>query len=81
MLHPKCYPPLFGRDFAPEDPLHPEIAMQEIPSIDTEFNRMITSAESARSTRPMREFGKRSAPALPRFRKDKISGTAEGNHS
>ena len=40
------YPPKFLGHVFPEDPMHPEIVMKEIPSLGNGFNRMITDASA-----------------------------------
>ena len=40
------YPPVFLEHVFPEDPMHPEIIMKEIPALGDDFNRMITDGSA-----------------------------------
>ena len=48
MVKEHCYPPKYFAQYTPEDPMHPEIAMWEIPSVgkDRLFNRSVTDGSS-----------------------------------
>lgn len=48
MICVNAYPPRYFEHYMPEDPLHPEIVMREIPSIDGEklFNRSVTDGSA-----------------------------------
>ena len=48
MIKEHCYPPKYFAQYTPEDPMHPEIAMWEIPSVgkDRLFNRSVTDGSS-----------------------------------
>ncbi|MBO5760191.1 MAG: hypothetical protein J6S53_01460 [Lentisphaeria bacterium] len=48
MVKEHCYPPKYFKEFTPADPLHPEIAMWQIPSVGRGklFNRSVTDGST-----------------------------------